>query len=416
MMSFTRRISARVVPFSLRLQRAVALRRSTGRKAAVLLPVGDAGSLGDEAMLHALAGRLAEQGFDELSILEDGNATAARRPTPTAVERVRTIDIGDYLRTTTHSPLRRIHTVLCGVLDVERLYVIGADMMDGFYSPSLSRNALSLALTAAEAGWDVRFVGFSWNRNPDPECTRLLARLVRLAKVRCRDPLSYERLNGAIGGGVEETMDIAFLLRPDETGRVVGQFRTWADGERRLGRTIVGLNLSSQLLGRGGLPADPDAFADFFVAAVRGAVATPSLLLLPHDLRGEPSDRHLAERFLNRLPTGWRDHVTIIPADTTAAAVKGIVPATDVVLSGRMHLAIACLGQSVPVCCLTYQDKFDGLFQYLGLGEYVVPPVDCVGPEVVADKLRKVHRAAAAVATRIRERIGQVVERSGRNV
>lgn len=39
----------------------------------------------------------------------------------------------------------------------------------------------------------------------------------------------------------------------------------------------------------------------------------------------------------------------------------------DAVVTGRMHLAIACLGQSVPAACISYQDKVEGLYQLLGL-------------------------------------------------
>ena len=34
----------------------------------------------------------------------------------------------------------------------------------------------------------------------------------------------------------------------------------------------------------------------------------------------------------------------------------------DLVLTGRMHLAIAALGMGTPPLCVAYMDKFEGLF------------------------------------------------------
>ena len=39
-----------------------------------------------------------------------------------------------------------------------------------------------------------------------------------------------------------------------------------------------------------------------------------------------------------------------------------------------MHLAIACLGKGVSVACVTYQDKFEGLFKHFGLDNTTIAP------------------------------------------
>lgn len=39
-----------------------------------------------------------------------------------------------------------------------------------------------------------------------------------------------------------------------------------------------------------------------------------------------------------------------------------------------MHLAIACIGQGTPVACITYQGKFEGLFEHFELEGMTIEP------------------------------------------
>ena len=57
-----------------------------------------------------------------------------------------------------------------------------------------------------------------------------------------------------------------------------------------------------------------------------------------------------------------------------AAEVQALCAELDIVLSGRMHCAIACLSQGTPVACITYQDKFEGLFEHFGLQGMTIDP------------------------------------------
>lgn len=59
----------------------------------------------------------------------------------------------------------------------------------------------------------------------------------------------------------------------------------------------------------------------------------------------------------------------------------------DLVLSGKMHLAIACLGQATPVACISYQDKFEGLFQQFDLENMIIEPTEAFQPGRLADFL-----------------------------
>jgi polysaccharide pyruvyl transferase WcaK-like protein len=55
--------------------------------------------------------------------------------------------------------------------------------------------------------------------------------------------------------------------------------------------------------------------------------------------------------------------------------MKYVAGEMDAVLTGRMHLAIAALGCGVPVACITYQGKFEGLFEHFDLPPLMLDPV-----------------------------------------
>lgn len=76
-----------------------------------------------------------------------------------------------------------------------------------------------------------------------------------------------------------------------------------------------------------------------------------------------------------------------IPGPYSAAEVKAICGELDLVLSGKMHLAIACLGQATPVACISYQDKFEGLFQQFDLENMIIEPTEAFQPGRLADFL-----------------------------
>jgi polysaccharide pyruvyl transferase WcaK-like protein len=89
-----------------------------------------------------------------------------------------------------------------------------------------------------------------------------------------------------------------------------------------------------------------------------------SFLLIPHDVRGKVSDVSLAKALLESILPEIKPYCMQVPAPCRAAEIKAICADIDIVLSGKMHLAIACLGQGTPVACVTYQDKFEGLFKH----------------------------------------------------
>jgi polysaccharide pyruvyl transferase WcaK-like protein len=85
---------------------------------------------------------------------------------------------------------------------------------------------------------------------------------------------------------------------------------------------------------------------------------------------------------------------------------KAIAGAVDLVLTGRMHFAIAALGQGTPPVSVVYQGKFEGLMQHFGLeAEPLLLAPDKVGSGDAA------LAAATANAERLRSKILAVLPR-----
>ncbi|HSW15180.1 MAG TPA: polysaccharide pyruvyl transferase family protein, partial [Solimonas sp.] len=95
----------------------------------------------------------------------------------------------------------------------------------------------------------------------------------------------------------------------------------------------------------------------------------------------------------------------------SAPALKAVAGAMDGVVTGRMHLAIAALGQGRPVAGLTYQDKFQGLFRHFELPtDLLMPPSQVVEPDRLTDLLRRFHADLAELEATVRRRLPQVQE------
>ena len=75
-------------------------------------------------------------------------------------------------------------------------------------------------------------------------------------------------------------------------------------------------------------------------------------------------------------------------------------------------LAIAALGQGVPVACIAYQDKFEGLFQHFELDGLTIQPQDVVEPGKLAAFFIEKYEQREALASQVRRRLPAVRELS----
>lgn len=174
----------------------------------------------------------------------------------------------------------------------------------------------------------------------------------------------------------------------------------WITARRRAGERVFALNLHPALGGAG--------VSKRLAGAAAAALASISSsepvawLLLAHDFRDRTRcSETLAEvEQLARAALGVR---LLRPTDELSAReVKAVAAQLDGVVSGRMHLAIAALGQGTPVACLTYQGKFEGLLEHFAL-----PPSLSMDPQEAlrAGALESLLRALIAGANAHRQQV-----------
>lgn len=334
-------------------------------------PAGIVGAVGDDAMITATTQHFVAENPDvAVSVLcQTGAAERIVRdlgfkPVPLPAIDGYCAAIAEILQTGPH----------------DALVALGADVMDGYYSAEFTTKVLIGADIAARMGMRSIVLGFSFNAQAAPELARCFARLSPEVALNVRDPLSLDRLNGFARVRARLVADAAFTLRP---GTIDADTEMWIAGEKAARRRVIGLNLHPMLI----RPPDPGQIdrlvSEMAEAVVRASAQAPlSWLLLPHDYRDDSGDGDgiCLRPLMQRLQAEPGIRCRYFEGRHRAATLKALAGRMDGIVTGRMHLAIAALGMGVPVMCLTYQDKFEGLFRHFDL------PADLLlRPEALAE-------------------------------
>jgi polysaccharide pyruvyl transferase WcaK-like protein len=249
--------------------------------------------------------------------------------------------------------------------------VMGADVMDGAYSPESSAFTWQLAENCHKAGINVRILGCSINDCIHPSIHTLLEQLELSFPICLRDPRSLLNLSSIANGNFRLTSDVAFLLQSVQPLAPAAKgIEAWLSLQPG---PILGVNLNQHILmnreGSGGealLKQIEDALSALM------AMRPVSLLLLPHDVREASGDRQILQALQASLDPALRSRVHLVEEVPSASELKWMVGRLSGLLSGRMHLAIAALSQCVPTMCFSYQDKFRGLYQHFNLPQRMV--------------------------------------------
>lgn len=377
---------------------------------ALFLPPDAPGSLGDEAMLAAGMTYLANQGIKRVGIINfKSNAHWENLALVT-----NTVNMQSYFGSGSWKErFRFVQTVS----QYDRFYSVGADVMDGFYSERRTLRSINLAALAAKTGADTTILGFSFNEHPTPASIQALADLPASVRLCCRDPISYERLTHHLPRPVDLVADVAFLLQPAKDSELATGVSSWVHQQQSAGRTVVGINANSlhmQSLPEFGFDDLIRLYADA-LAELFSKEQILSFLMIPHDFRGQDSDVSLAKAILEALPPEIKPYCMQVPTPCSAAEIKSICADLDLVFTGRMHLAIACLGQGVPAAGVTYQGKFEGLFNHFELQGMTIAPEKAFQPGALASFLVTLIARRKDVRQQIQSKLAKVQTLSSSN-
>lgn len=203
-------------------------------------------------------------------------------------------------------------------------------------------------------------------------------RLVRRAAlVFARDKASLVIAETLRGGGCELSPDVAFSMPRCEPGGI----RFFPSGfEVRPGRYIA-INVNGLMFNGGytrqnmfGLKMDYARFSERLVRELLRRCDLP-ILLLPHTY-AEPgdveSDNEAGQRLRATLSEAEQSRVFCLESVHGPEELKWILGNSDFVVAGRMHACVGALSTGVPAVGIAYSMKFRGVFETVGMGQWVV--------------------------------------------
>jgi polysaccharide pyruvyl transferase WcaK-like protein len=373
-----------------------------------LIPPTTDGSFGDEAMLVGTINKLQKEGNKVIVISGDGLASEKLETYGITVPEKKIHNIYD-------NPLKLIiFSKLLKELKVEKCLVIGADVMDGYYSEIRSLMRMSLLYIASSNGIESKLLGFSYNKEPLTSCTSLLRVLSRKGvSIQPRDPVSATRLSSA---GVKNTpvSDLAFMMEPIVEPTAVKAIEDFNDieGNRELKTVTINLNaIHVQKYGK-----------DFYNTAlilIKHILNTSNkIIFITHDHRDFDglSDMIFAKKITNELSSDSARKVLLLDGAYNAAHLKYVASLSDYVVTGRMHFAIGSLGRGVPPMMFGYQGKQEGLLQHFNLekSDLILEPFD--SDITMIEKFDNYVENILALRTKVKTNLDHVITLSESNL
>ncbi|UUL82373.1 polysaccharide pyruvyl transferase family protein [Sphingomonas qomolangmaensis] len=241
--------------------------------------------------------------------------------------------------------------------------LVGADCIDGTYNPGSITRRMVLLDEHARIGGDARILGSSFSTKPHAEAIRTLRHLASNVCINARDPVSRERLQAAAGRVVRQTADLAFLTMPAGDDAIPDDTRNFLEAQAAAKRPMIGLNINANI---DRTVVGYTSAHDNFLRRLLGEGY--SVLLVPHDNRGQRSDETLLSELQLRLDPDSAKHVHLLNAHEPSF-VRQVLSKLEAIVTGRMHAAILAMSAGTPAISFVYQGKFEGLYQLIGLTE-----------------------------------------------
>jgi colanic acid/amylovoran biosynthesis protein len=354
------------------------------RRIHVLMPAS-AGSLGDQAVLCGIAEISQSLGYERPVQVMLANWRSLS--CPLAQDRINLPD-----------RIERVSEVLdfaWKFKNCSQFMILGTDVIDGTYSSASVANLVDIVNLAARLGLAPHICAFNFSASPHPRAVERLSTLDARVRCTCRDAISLARFEAAVGRPAYLVTDPAFLMLPRLAAAGAGAASAWLGERRTAGDALIAVNANG--LATANVSAALEAYASELSAVLERAPV--SLLLLPHDDRGDHSDLPPLRALEVLLAARFPGRICLAQPPLDAWDVKYLAGECDLVVSGRLHLAIAALSQGVPAIGFEYHDKFRGIFAQLGVEELLLAQSDLL----IAGRLSALILRAVSTAERLRE-------------
>lgn len=264
---------------------------------------------------------------------------------------------------------------LRGVRPTDRFVWIAADTIDGGHDRLLLRRTVAVLAAVAERGASVRVVNFSVR--PGATLEPSVRRLLRMSdRSVVRDELSAAELDRQRVPYTDLAPDCAYSLSSADAS-------TTPRPEREM---RILLNVAGHVVDKGGRSDVAEVMADA-VAAVSSRVPGLEWALIVHDSRGADGDGPQTERLASALATrGVR--AEMLPSGLAPDEIRRLVAGSLLVVTSRMHLAVAALSEGVvPVCVTYFHQKFLAQTRLFELPEWLLLEGRSVTPETLRDAI-----------------------------
>ena len=177
---------------------------------------------------------------------------------------------------------------------------------------------------------------------------------------------------------------------------------------------IIGLNVNGLMYNGGytrdnmfGLKLDYASFLPSLIAAwLRENQG--EIWLIPHTFAPDgnvESDPEASRKVRAAVPPDLRPRIRIINRDYDQHEIKGVIGKCDFFIGSRMHACIAALSQGIPCAAIAYSRKFEGVFDSVGMRDWVVDGRLATNAEAV-QRVLELYRLRNGV----RVRLGQKAE------
>jgi colanic acid/amylovoran biosynthesis protein len=169
--------------------------------------------------------------------------------------------------------------------------------------------------------------------------------------------------------------DVAFMLDPIKPA--VASIDPPLPHSKRF--HIVGLNVNGLMYidahkkeNSFGLKMDYQAFAQKMALTILEKTDA-HILFVPHTFSPPfASDPDACIDVMKSLPHSYKDRIHLVSKIYDQAEIKAIIGSCDFFIGSRMHACIAALSQGIPTVGVAYSKKFAGVFESVGVEDWVV--------------------------------------------
>ena len=239
--------------------------------------------------------------------------------------------------------------------------------------------------------------------------------LRRSSLLIARDKRSQEIAQSLVGNRTKVWLspDVAFELAVEPPERVEIAPEPAVPGT--IAPRTVGINLNGLMFNGGytrdnmfSLKLDYRDFIQRLIVELLGK-HDGEILLVPHTITPHgisESDNEANEWLWNWLPDDLKPRVRRVEGVYSCHEIKWIIGQCDFFIGSRMHACIAALSQGIPCVGVAYSMKFKGVFESVGMEDWVIDGRDLDAGEVLAATLERFGRRNE-VRDGLKARVGQ---------